>query len=106
MVRRYSDDGKSWWNEPPYTEEEELDFYRRIGNGPVTVYRGATMNEKQIQDAVEHLVNRREMLKKDTPEWQAACDAIGKFIDQHPAAGHHAEDYNSNLGRDLWEEQS
>jgi hypothetical protein len=40
MVRRYSDSGKSWWEEPPYTEDEEMDFYRRIGSGPVTVFRG------------------------------------------------------------------
>lgn len=24
-------------HEPPYTEEEELEFYRRIGGGPVSI---------------------------------------------------------------------
>jgi len=27
--------------EPPYTPEEEADFYRRVGRGPVTVVRPA-----------------------------------------------------------------
>jgi hypothetical protein len=27
------------WHEPPYTEEEEFDFYRRMNAGPMTFYR-------------------------------------------------------------------
>jgi hypothetical protein len=37
MVKIYSDDGVYVGNEPPYTEEEEMDFYRRIGGGPVSI---------------------------------------------------------------------
>ena len=25
------------YEEPPYTEEEEMDFYRRVGGGPVSI---------------------------------------------------------------------
>jgi hypothetical protein len=39
MVKRYSDDGKSFWHEPPYTPEEEVDLYSRWGRGPVTVLK-------------------------------------------------------------------
>lgn len=28
------------WHEPPYTKEEEEEFYRRVGNGPVTIVKG------------------------------------------------------------------
>jgi hypothetical protein len=27
------------WHEPPYTWEEEMEFYRRVNAGPMTVYR-------------------------------------------------------------------
>jgi hypothetical protein len=36
MVRVKGGDG-GYFHEPPYTEDEESDFYRRVGNGPVTV---------------------------------------------------------------------
>lgn len=36
MVRKISDDGLVY-HEPPYTKEEQADFYGRIGNGAVTV---------------------------------------------------------------------
>jgi hypothetical protein len=36
MVRRVSKNG-AVWEKPPYTEEEERDFYRRVGGGPKTV---------------------------------------------------------------------
>jgi hypothetical protein len=43
MVFRLSDDGKSGWHEPPYTEEEEFEFYRRydagMASGKATIYR-------------------------------------------------------------------
>jgi hypothetical protein len=32
-VTRYrTEDGKGWYHEPPYTEAEEMEFYRRQGN--------------------------------------------------------------------------
>jgi len=30
-------------HEPPYTEEEELEFYRRIGGGPVAILHDPEM---------------------------------------------------------------
>jgi hypothetical protein len=51
-----------------------------------------------------HLIDRREAAKKGSAEWHAACEAIGKFIEAHPDAGHIAADYNSNLGIDVWAE--
>lgn len=43
MVFRRSDDDKSGWHEPPYTEEEEFEFYRRydagMASGKPTIYR-------------------------------------------------------------------
>ena len=34
MVRKRTDDGKGWYHEPPYTEEEEDELYRRMDAGP------------------------------------------------------------------------
>ena len=33
-------------HEPPYTQAEEDEFYRRIGGGPVTVYRARPAADK------------------------------------------------------------
>jgi hypothetical protein len=42
MVYRKSDGGEGW-HEPPYTEEEEFEFYKRISDGmasgQATIYR-------------------------------------------------------------------
>jgi hypothetical protein len=40
MVFRKDNKGGGW-HEPPYTWEEERDFYRRINAGPMTIYRSA-----------------------------------------------------------------
>ena len=42
MVRKMTDNGGEY-HEPPYTEEEEAEFYRRFGGGPVSLhaYEGA-----------------------------------------------------------------
>ena len=34
MVRKRTDDGKGWYHEPPYTEAEEDELYRRMDAGP------------------------------------------------------------------------
>jgi hypothetical protein len=43
MVYRKSDDDTGGWHEPPYTEEEEFEFYKRISegmaSGQATIYR-------------------------------------------------------------------
>jgi hypothetical protein len=36
MVRRVGKDG-GVWHEPPYTWDEEMDFYGRVGGGPVAI---------------------------------------------------------------------
>ncbi len=38
MVTRISEGGAVYY-EPPYTEEEEADFYRAVADGPVTTVR-------------------------------------------------------------------
>jgi len=40
MVRKLTDDGKGYYHEPPYTEEEEMDIYRRLDAGPVRILHG------------------------------------------------------------------
>ena len=40
MVKRIAENGAEY-HEPPYTPEEEMDFYRRIAGGPVTVVKQA-----------------------------------------------------------------
>ena len=40
MVRKLCDDGVSYYNEPPYTEEEEMEIYRMMSiDRPVTILR-------------------------------------------------------------------
>jgi hypothetical protein len=40
MVYRRNDDDTGGWHEPPYTEEEEMEFYRRTGGAKsLTIYR-------------------------------------------------------------------
>ena len=34
------------YHSPPYTKAEEAEFYRRIGGGPVTVYRARPAADK------------------------------------------------------------
>jgi hypothetical protein len=42
MVWRWNDAGTGGWHEPPYTEEEEMEFYRRTGGAKeLTIYRSA-----------------------------------------------------------------
>jgi hypothetical protein len=38
MVRKRAENG-TFYHEPPYTAEEEHEFYRRTAGGPVTVVR-------------------------------------------------------------------
>jgi hypothetical protein len=46
MVKRITDNG-TVYHEPPYTKEEEIDFYRRMSGGPITVLRGAPSPQPQ-----------------------------------------------------------
>ncbi len=46
MVRRAGKDGLVH-HEPPYTKEEEEEFYRRVDAGPVTFTRPAAPPAKQ-----------------------------------------------------------
>jgi hypothetical protein len=36
---------------PPYTKQEEADFYRRNANGPLTIARGADARKAQKSQA-------------------------------------------------------
>jgi hypothetical protein len=40
MVIKYITKGGSRIHEPPYTKDEEREFYQRVGRGPVTVGPG------------------------------------------------------------------
>ena len=40
MVTKYTPK-RNPYREPPYTEVEEADFYRRVGGGPITVVKPA-----------------------------------------------------------------
>jgi hypothetical protein len=48
MVRKHLGDG-IFEHVPPYTTEEEDDFYRRNANGPVAVYRDKPQTPQQQQ---------------------------------------------------------
>jgi hypothetical protein len=41
MVRVVNEETGAVWHKPPYTWEEEQDFYRRVGCGPVAIVRPA-----------------------------------------------------------------
>jgi hypothetical protein len=48
MVRVVNKDGGAF-HEPPYTWEEEQDFYRRIGGGPKTLLHAPTPAPKTVK---------------------------------------------------------
>ena len=58
------------------------------------------MDKQELENLVARLIDRRESAAKDSAEWRAACDSIGKLIEQHPDAAFMAEEYSSNLGAD------
>lgn len=37
MVTVYDKNGKALYEEPPYTEAEEREMYRRMGSGPIQI---------------------------------------------------------------------
>jgi len=39
---------------PPYTKQEEADFYRHNANGPVTIARGANVRKTRKSRAPQH----------------------------------------------------
>jgi hypothetical protein len=45
MVKRYSDDGKSFWHEPPFTPEEEAEL-EGLWLPPVQVSRQRPVKEE------------------------------------------------------------
>jgi hypothetical protein len=47
MVVKFTTKGGSELHEPPYIKEEIDDFYKRVGNGPVTVLHGADAQKGQ-----------------------------------------------------------
>jgi hypothetical protein len=48
MVRKMAENG-TFYHEPPYTEEEDLDFYRRICAGPVRILHGPPPARNDVQ---------------------------------------------------------
>ncbi len=53
MVTVYDKDGKPLYKEPPYTWEEEQEFYRRVGGGPKAILRSRRPGEKPPQEPQE-----------------------------------------------------
>lgn len=41
MMVRKTDKLGGTYHEPPYTTEEEMELYKRMGSGPKTIHRGA-----------------------------------------------------------------
>jgi hypothetical protein len=54
MVLKYVTKNGMRIHEPPYTQAEEDEFYRRVGGGPVTVARPAGDRTKQTSPAPRH----------------------------------------------------
>jgi hypothetical protein len=56
MVTRYTKKGNAY-REPPYSAEEEAEFYRRMSGGPITVVKpapaAATKQKPQPQQPEE-----------------------------------------------------
>jgi hypothetical protein len=50
-----------------------------------------------LEAAIKDLIDRREKAEEGSPEYNAAVDEIGKFLDAHPDARLIAEEYNSLL---------
>jgi hypothetical protein len=48
MVMRKTPSGDIY-HEPPYTAEEDAEFYRRISGGPVTIVRGTHAAAPPVQ---------------------------------------------------------
>jgi len=47
MVLKYVTKNGMRIHEPPYTQAEEDEFYRRVGGGPITVARPASDRKEQ-----------------------------------------------------------
>jgi hypothetical protein len=52
MVRKMAENG-SYYHEPPYTEEEELEIYRRMNAGPFKVLRADSKTDRKKTDGEE-----------------------------------------------------
>jgi hypothetical protein len=88
MVRIRAENG-SYFHEPPYTEEEEFDFYRRVAGGPLRVLHGTAkeriapaMQREMIIDLIYELCS--DLLPEDDkslpPEVEHKIVAIHRYI--------------------------
>jgi hypothetical protein len=59
MVLKYVTKNGTRIHEPPYTQAEEDEFYRRIGGGPVTVARPAS-DKRPIKKAQKSVAIKRD----------------------------------------------
>jgi hypothetical protein len=77
MVKRYSDDGKSFWFEPPFSKEEEKPF-AGLWDAPVQVarQRNEEPEQKEYLDSPSLYGSRSELGRRVTSArrliWQAS----------------------------------
>jgi hypothetical protein len=53
MVRKVDKKTGAVWHEPPYSKNEEDDFYRRMGGGPITIVHGPRPAPQKPQEPSE-----------------------------------------------------
>lgn len=64
MIRKVNDQGFVY-HEPPYTPDEEADFYRRVGKGPLAFTRPGFADPKDRQ--AEQGLQREEPRPAEEP---------------------------------------
>ena len=78
-------------HEPPYTQAEEDEFYRRIGGGPVTLARPAGERKEQTSPAPRHpspAKPARPELENGQPRPKADIEAPPLDVRFTPNSGH------------------
>jgi hypothetical protein len=104
MVRKRAENG-GYYHEPPYTEEEEFEFYRRVagGNRPLTILRAPAgtpspqkMSDPNLEETMRRVLARRDAATKGSAEYEQAVAELQALFDRYgDDAMLIAEEYNS-----------
>jgi len=90
------------YHEPPYTKQEEAEFYRRNAGGPITVARTASDRKASERDndgsGTDHLVYRKKKLDLDSPERQLINRILTGLRYSYEDAGGIIEDLDRDWG--------